>query len=72
VRTEGGKKRCGGVGDILAGVTSACSWWNFEYGPALASRIVRKANKLAYEKEGRSLTAPIVIKELVHAVRAVE
>jgi NAD(P)H-hydrate repair Nnr-like enzyme with NAD(P)H-hydrate dehydratase domain len=29
VRTPGGKKRCGGIGDILAGVTSACSLWNF-------------------------------------------
>jgi len=29
ISTEGGKKRCGGVGDILAGVTSACGLWDF-------------------------------------------
>jgi NAD(P)H-hydrate repair Nnr-like enzyme with NAD(P)H-hydrate dehydratase domain len=29
VATEGGKKRCGGIGDILAGVTSACGLWDF-------------------------------------------
>lgn len=62
VRTPGGQKRCGGIGDILAGVTSACSLWNFELGPVLASRIVRKATYLAFEKEGRSLTAPCIVK----------
>lgn len=62
VNTQGGKKRCGGIGDILAGVTSVCALWDFEYGPALASRIVRKATKAAFEKEGRGLTAPCVIK----------
>jgi NAD(P)H-hydrate repair Nnr-like enzyme with NAD(P)H-hydrate dehydratase domain len=29
VRTEGGKKRCGGMGDILAGVTAACGLWDY-------------------------------------------
>jgi len=48
VRTPGGHKRCGGIGDILAGVTGACSYWNFELGPVLASRIVKKATFHAY------------------------
>lgn len=62
MRTTGGRKRCGGIGDILAGVTSACSLWNFELGPVLASRIVRKATCYAFEKEGRSMTAPCIIR----------
>lgn len=48
VSTPGGNKRCGGVGDILAGVTAACSLWDFELGPVLASRIVRKATRMAF------------------------
>ena len=50
MRTTGGKKRCAGIGDILAGVTSVCSQWHFELGPVLSSRIVRKATKKAFEK----------------------
>lgn len=48
VNTKGGLKRCGGMGDILAGVVAACSFWNFEKGPVLASRIVRTATRLAF------------------------
>jgi len=29
IRTEGGMKRCGGMGDILAGVAAVCSLWDF-------------------------------------------
>jgi NAD(P)H-hydrate repair Nnr-like enzyme with NAD(P)H-hydrate dehydratase domain len=29
VRTLGGNKRCGGMGDLLAGVTSVCASWDF-------------------------------------------
>jgi NAD(P)H-hydrate repair Nnr-like enzyme with NAD(P)H-hydrate dehydratase domain len=62
VRTPGSLKRCGGIGDILSGTVAVCSLWNYSLGPALASIIVRTASKLAYENEGRSLTAPGVIK----------
>jgi NAD(P)H-hydrate repair Nnr-like enzyme with NAD(P)H-hydrate dehydratase domain len=72
VRTEGGKKRCGGMGDILAGAASVTSLWDFEYGPVLASRIVRLATRAAFEKEGRGLTAPSVIKELAQTVKNIE
>lgn len=72
MKTEGGSKRCGGIGDILAGVTAVCSFWHYELGPVLASRIVKVATKRAFEKEGRSLTAPSVIKELPNAVRLIE
>ena len=29
VKTEGGRKRCGGIGDILAGITAVCGYWHF-------------------------------------------
>jgi len=48
VKTEGGKKRCGGIGDILGGVVSVCGLWDHAYGPALASRIVKLATRSAY------------------------
>jgi NAD(P)H-hydrate repair Nnr-like enzyme with NAD(P)H-hydrate dehydratase domain len=61
VRTQGGNKRCGGLGDILSGALSVCSMWDYTYGPALASVIVRMATRKAFEKEGRGLTAPLVV-----------
>ena len=60
------------MGDILAGAASVCSLWDFEYGPALASRIVRLATRAAFEKEGRGLTAPSVIRELAETVKNIE
>lgn len=50
IAVKGGVKRSGNIGDILAGSVSACSEWDYEYGPALASIIVRLATKKAYEK----------------------
>jgi len=29
VGVEGGNKRCGGIGDVVAGVASVCSLWDF-------------------------------------------
>ncbi len=50
IRTEGGKKRCGGLGDILSGAIAVCASWDFTYGLVLASRIVRIATRKAFEK----------------------
>jgi NAD(P)H-hydrate repair Nnr-like enzyme with NAD(P)H-hydrate dehydratase domain len=72
VRTEGGRKRCGGVGDILSGAIAVCSLWDHTYGPVLAARIVRMATKAAFEKEGRGLTAPLVVQELTQIVKSIE
>lgn len=69
IGTEGGHKRCGGMGDILAGVTGACGLWDFEYGPPLASLVVKEATRKAYEHEGRGMTAPSVIEELTSVVK---
>ena len=71
VGTQGGLKRCGGVGDILAGVTAPAVFWNFEYGMPLASMIVRMANNQAWKKEGRGVTAPCVIRELSSVVNSI-
>jgi NAD(P)H-hydrate repair Nnr-like enzyme with NAD(P)H-hydrate dehydratase domain len=45
---EGGYKRCGGLGDILAGAIGACVGWDYHYGPALASWVIKNATKMAY------------------------
>lgn len=29
VNILGGKKRCGGIGDVLAGCVAACSYWDY-------------------------------------------
>jgi ATP-dependent NAD(P)H-hydrate dehydratase len=50
VRTAGGNKRCGGLGDILSGALAVCSLWDPTLGPVLASKILRMATKRAYEK----------------------
>jgi NAD(P)H-hydrate repair Nnr-like enzyme with NAD(P)H-hydrate dehydratase domain len=72
VRTEGGKKRCGGLGDILSGAMAVCALWDLTYGPVLASRIVRIATRKAFEKEGRGTTAPFVLNEVTQVVKGVE
>lgn len=72
VGTLGGKKRCGGLGDILAGVVSACGLWDFDYGLPLASHIVRTATRAAYDSQGRGMTAPCVIQELARTVKRLE
>ncbi len=50
ISVQGGNKRSSNIGDILAGSVAACSDWDYEYGPALASIIVRMATKKAYDK----------------------
>jgi NAD(P)H-hydrate repair Nnr-like enzyme with NAD(P)H-hydrate dehydratase domain len=72
VRTEGGNKRCGGLGDILSGAIAVCGLWDGTYGPVLASKIVKMATRAAFEKEGRGLTAPLVVNELTQVVRRIE
>lgn len=48
VRSEGGNKRCGGLGDIVSGALAVCSQWDPVYGPVLAAKIVRSATKKAF------------------------
>lgn len=48
VRTKGGLKRCGGIGDILTGALSVCTFWDEVYGPLLAAKIVKMATKSAF------------------------
>lgn len=47
---EGSKKRCGGIGDILAGCMGTFAYWNYSYGPVLACRVTRIAAKMAFEE----------------------
>ena len=48
IMAEGGYKRCGGLGDILAGAIGTTVGWDFHYGPALASWVIKKATRMAY------------------------
>jgi len=41
INMEGGRKRCGGIGDIFAGMMAICSYWDYDYGPVLASKILK-------------------------------
>ena len=72
ISVQGRLKRSSNIGDILAESVAACSDWDFEYGPALASIIVRMATKKAFEKEGRSLTAMGIIGEIVTTIKILE
>ena len=69
VGLEGGYKRCGGIGDILAGVASTTGLWDLEYGLPLASCILRMATRKAFDREGRGLTAPSIIEHLSCSVK---
>ena len=68
VATPGSMKRCGGQGDVLAGVLATFS--NYQYGEAdkslirravLASMTTREAARIAFEKKGHALVTPDVI-----------
>ncbi len=48
VRTIGGNKRCGGLGDVLTGIISVTGSWDEEYGMVLGSKIMRTATRAAF------------------------
>lgn len=48
ISVQGSQKRSANIGDILAGSVAACAEWDFIYGPALGSIIVRMATKRAF------------------------
>lgn len=50
IGVQGSPKRSANIGDILAGSVAACAEWDFVYGPALASIIVRMATKKGFER----------------------
>lgn len=78
VNTQGSLKRCGGIGDVLSGLTSLYTFWGKSlidneiieedqkiiYGCLLSSYITRKASFKAYDKYKFALTAPNVIEKI--------
>jgi ATP-dependent NAD(P)H-hydrate dehydratase len=75
---EGGQKRSGGIGDILAGTIGTLVAWQSilkntpEHMPLAAwtaCSFVKRATKLAFEKKHRAMTAPDVLAELGGAVQ---
>lgn len=72
---EGGLKRSGGIGDVLAGTLGTFIAWNEILRESdkpvdrvwscwCACYLVKRATKYAYEKKGRSMTAPAVLESI--------
>mmetsp|Transcript_3903 Transcript_3903/g.5674 ORF Transcript_3903/g.5674 Transcript_3903/m.5674 type:complete len:357 (-) Transcript_3903:279-1349(-) len=71
---QGSLRRCGGQGDVLAGVSGLFVHWALSSqsaGPSPligaafgASALTRTAAKLAFEKHGRSTTTPEIIEQI--------
>lgn len=71
VGVESSKKRCGGIGDILTGLTSLYAYWGkingqkdgagILMGCVLGSYITRCSSKQAYDVNRFGLTAPNII-----------
>ena len=75
VSTPGSMKRCGGQGDVLAGMLGTFA--NYSYGESgcdlltgamLASMTTREAARMAFEKRGHALVTPDIIKEVGEGV----
>ncbi|KAI8850447.1 Ribokinase-like protein [Chytridium lagenaria] len=78
---QGSPRRCGGQGDVLAGTIAAFLAWGKLWGASLteshpplsllacfgAATVTRRCSRLAFEKNGRSMTAS----DLVSAIPAV-
>jgi ATP-dependent NAD(P)H-hydrate dehydratase len=78
-KEEGGLKRSGGIGDILAGCIGTFVAWNqilsnndeetdIVMSCFLATAITKRATALAFEKRKRAMTAPDVLEEIGFAV----
>jgi NAD(P)H-hydrate repair Nnr-like enzyme with NAD(P)H-hydrate dehydratase domain len=76
-KAEGSLKRCGGIGDILSGITATFSLWThigdkdtlIGYKPTLiaayaASTLVKQCSHIAYLKYHRSLLATDIIEQI--------
>lgn len=70
VGTRGGLKRCGGIGDVLAGCLACTSHWDYGKGPLLACHVVKVASLQAFAKHGRSLTGLGVLEEVGEVVKS--
>ncbi|CAG9335535.1 unnamed protein product [Blepharisma stoltei] len=74
VSTPGSRKRCGGQGDILAGIIATLSHnatrnsLEMIDGVVAASMLMKRCAYVAFCKRGRSLTAPDIIKVLPEVV----
>lgn len=73
---QGSLKRCGGIGDVLSGLTGLYCFWarnssenkgssdDLLLGCILSCLVTRKAASLGYEKHKYSLTCPNVIENI--------
>lgn len=81
-KEQGGLKRSGGIGDILAGCIGTFVAWNqilakdeqetdIVMSCFLATAITKRATYLAFEKRKRAMTAPDVLEEIGFAVEEI-
>lgn len=69
---KGSNRRCGGQGDILAGViAAACSICNGEYFSACAdaARLVRRASRRTFKKYGYGMLASDIITNIYKEIK---
>jgi ATP-dependent NAD(P)H-hydrate dehydratase len=65
----GSPRRCGGQGDVLAGLTSLFAGWAGKEGGSLVNAafaacvLTRRSNMLAFNQHGRSMTTPDMLKD---------
>ena len=79
---EGGWKRSGGIGDVLAGTMATFLAWQAILNPAsqedwpvacwAACCAVRRATRAAFAEQRRAMTAPDVLRHLGGAIRGME
>jgi len=73
VVAAGSPRRCGGQGDILAGLSGLFLHWasseNIVYAAAAASTLTRTASKIAFENHQRSTTTPDILNSIDAAFR---
>jgi ATP-dependent NAD(P)H-hydrate dehydratase len=72
--TDGSRKRCGGIGDILSGTIGTFSQYSMRETQLTANRLLdscamacyvtRRASKIAFDERGHSLIATDIIEKL--------
>lgn len=72
VRTLGSLKRAGGLGDLLTGAIATYAHWDYDFGPPLASEMIRLASAKGYRAYGRSMTAPDVLAKIPETIREID
>ena len=74
ITEEGSLRRCGGQGDVVAGVMGVMNLWSSRRGlsevdaASATSTLVRRAANKAFVKEKRRMTAVSIVEELSNVI----